>query len=387
MVVAGAGPSGLVTAALLARGGHPVLLAERAVAFPAGPMVLTGPGLVVLRELGWLEALAGLPGAARCRRLVLGSERDSVRLDDGPELVVVPRAAALGEMSRRVRESGVEILLGWAALAPVWDGRRAVGLRVRDGEGREETLAGAVVVDATGPACAIPAAVGQLLPRRGPRRVRVVSAVHGAPADEAVLAARSGYGLLLLPGGHLIAVAQCADEGPPPVGELVAACSGSLAPEYPLEPLGPALLTPRVGTLLLTQAGEGWVAIGEAAGCGAPWLPGRTSTGLAVAATAAWEIDLALRNDRQVGPGQLGATLSLTRRAVRLELLFDRALSRAATVGLLASAVATDWRRRCFTILTSATWAPVKGGVQHLVYLWWLDLATRRARRRQGRRG
>jgi hypothetical protein len=169
-------------------------------------------------------------------------------------------------------------------------------------------------------------------------------------------------------------------------GGALAACERALVATGGVELALETASVQRVGSLLLSQAGEGWVAVGEAAGCGASWLPGRTASDLAVAATAGWEVGLALSQGRPVGSGQLGATLTLSRRALRSEMLLDRALVRAVVVGMLAEAAATSWRRRRLVDLLEGAPVPLGHGFRQQWYLWWLDRSTRRALKRQRRR-
>ncbi len=381
VVVVGAGPAGLVAAASLARAGRRVVLVDRQAATPPGPLVLGGPAPEVLQALGWLEPLLSLPGVRRSARLRLESEREQLELDGDAELLVVERPAALAEMTAMAAASGVALERGVAASGLLWEGRRVTGVRLRGAGGTERQLLAGVVVDASGPSCWLTTAVGQLLPRRGSRRVRLVGRLGGVSPAQPVLAAAVGSGVLLLPGGDLVATVTCPAEGPPDVDALAGVVRSAVGRD-----LEARLAAPRVGTQPIVQAGEGWVAVGEAAGSGAPWLPSRTSAGLAIAATAAWEVSLALAEGKAVGGGQLGATLALSRQALRLERLLDRALARAASVGFLTGAAAGPWRRRTLAALLFGSWVPLRGGLGELCYLWWLDLVTRRRRRLGGGR-
>lgn len=387
VVVVGAGPSGLVAAGRLARDGHRVVLVDREGGQPAGPLLVTEGGLEVLADLGWLDAVRGLPGAVSRRRLLLESDREKVDLDGFGEMLAVDRGAALGELRRRAAAQGVEGWEAWTVAGPIWEGRRVVGVRARGVEGEERVVTARAVVDASGPASAIAGAAGQLLPRRGPTRFRLTAGLSaGVPATPR-LVARNGVGLLLLPSGHLMATVQGSFGSGDVHGEVLAACTKALASTGGVELAVETARVQRVGSLLLSQAGEGWVAVGEAAGCGASWLPGRTASNLAVAATAGWEVGLALSQRRPIGSGQLGATLAFSRRALRAEMLLDRALVRAVVVGKLGEATATPWRRRRLVELLEGAPVPMGHGFRQQWYLWWLDRTTRRALRRGRRRG
>lgn len=386
-VVVGAGPAGLVAAARLARDGHRVALIDRDEAPPVGPLLLTQAGLDVLSDLGWLEAVRGLSGVVSCRSLVLESDRETVELDGFGEMVAVERGIALAEMRRLAMAGGVEMLFGWTVAGPVWEGRKVVGVRARDEGGEERVVTAPAVIDASGPSSVIGGAVGQLLPRRGPSRLRLTAALCAGVPAEPRLIARQGVGLLLLPSGHLVATVQSPLAAGDVEGQVRAACAQALSPMEGLDAAIGTATVQRVGSLLLSQAGEGWVAVGEAAGCGASWLPGRTASSVAAAATAGWEVGLALSQRRPLGPGQLGATLALSRQAQRAEMLLDRALVRAVVVGKLGEAAATPWRRRRLGELLVGAVAPLGRGLGQQWYLWWLDRTTRRELKRERRRG
>jgi hypothetical protein len=204
--------------------------------------------------------------------------------------------------------------------------------------------------------------------------------------DEPRLAAHQGVGLLSLPSGHVVATVQGSLAAGDVQPQVLATSAEAHSPMRGVELVADTVAVQRVGALLLSQAGEGWVAVGVAAGCGASWLPGRTSSSMTAAATAGWETGLALTHRRPLGPGQLGATVALIRQALRAEMLLDRALVRAVVVGLLGEAASTPWRRRRLGELLVGAAAPLGRGVGQLWYLWWLDWTTRRALKRQRRR-
>jgi len=203
-VVVGAGPAGLVAAGRLARDGHRVVLIDRDEAPPVGPLLLTEAGLDVLSDLGWLEAVRGLPGLVSCRSLVLESDRETVELDGFGEMVAVERGIALAEMRRLAMAGGVEMLGAWTVAGPVWEGEgwsgSALGRRGRGG-GRHGSgghrRQWAVLV--------IGGAVGQLLPRRGPSRLRLTARLHAGVRRAATHRPTGGRPAAVAersPGGH-----------------------------------------------------------------------------------------------------------------------------------------------------------------------------------------
>jgi len=408
VLVVGAGPSGLVVAALLARAGRRVTVIDQHREAGPGALVLTAPGLDVLRELGWLDALLAVGGAVTSRRLVLAGARGRIELDDEVEIVVVPRPAAVEVLVEQTLRMGAVLVEDHAAAVPVLDGHRVVGVRARNPGGEELTFGGETVVDATGATAFLATSFGQIMPRKGPRRVRLQArlcpAASGAGSKEAeapgvadigdqgdgvvgldapILGlARRGW-LQLLPGwpAFLRAVLRECD-----IDDVDAILGEIDIPPAVRRVHGPVdrWIVP---TMPRTAAGHGWVAVGRAAGSGCPGLPGAGSAGLAVAASAAWEIDLALSQGRVVAPSQLGATLNLSRQSLYLESLLDRALGRAAAAGLLGEATATPRRRRILSSMLLGRWVARHGRLARVIYLWWLDHRSRRAVRRAPEHG
>lgn len=161
LLVVGGGPAGSALAALAARSGARVLLLERD-RFPREKVCgefLSVEGCAVLGRLGVLDAIRAA-GATPIDRFAVSSP--SGRRVDGelPDLPGIGRTA-LG-ISRAVLDrtlfdlaarSGAETRDGVEAVAPIVEGGRVTGLRVRrvgGPPGSEETLAAPVVVAADG---------------------------------------------------------------------------------------------------------------------------------------------------------------------------------------------------------------------------------------------
>ncbi len=392
VLVVGAGPAGLVTAGFLGRSGHRVTVLEDHSRPVDGPLQLTPPATEVMAELGVLGPLEELPGSRRDDRLVLRGPDEQVELERCCGMLNLPRRSGLEVLRRRAVDLGVVLIPGYSAVVPLWEERRVSGVRARDAAGRGHDLAAAVVVDASGAASFLPAALGRLMPRRGSRRERVTAVVAGfRPPAPTLLLAEGGW-VTLLPDGMVTAVLRhgedaCADErlrgilaraGMAGADERLRGILARAGMAGAEDPLDCVQLSDDVGTAPMATAGDGWVAVGEAAGRGAPGLPGATTAGLVVAASAAWEIDLALKRGRPFSAGQVGATLTLARQAAHLEVLLDRALNRAARVGLLGAAAASPRRRAYLADMLAGSWARSSGRLGRVLYLWWLDWRTRR---------
>ncbi len=383
----GAGLTGTIAAGFLARAGHRVILLDRTREVSPGRLLLDRRSWSLLAELGWQGALQRSDTCRRATGLELVGRLDAVTLQEGPEIVLLDRGCAVAELRRAAVDQGVSWLVGYAAAVPLWDQRRIIGVRARDGAGRERTFEARIVVDATGPLSFMAAALGQLAPRRGPRRSRLAATATsiGARGDQLVVVLSQGHWL------------QRCDSGEGGVGGVVVMNAESDAahvveglPPFVAEALGGPLhglrtLTEGVGQHLLAQAGEGWVAVGTAAGCGGPGLPGRAATGVVGASLAAWEADLVLSAGRSPAAGQFGATVSHARRAIALGSLLERALARAAENGLLGWAAATGFRRRQLAAMLAGDWGPDVGRLGRSWYLWRLDRVSRLAARSAGR--
>lgn len=386
VLVIGAGPCGLAAATLLATSGHSVILIDRKKQPRPGVLILTPRDGDVVNELGWAQELSSLATAQvfAGHRLVVESPHERLVLGDGWQVLAVSRQEALGKMAEMAEQRGVTLLPEHSAVVPVLEGQRLVGMRARDAAGRDVRLSATVVVDASGAASFLASAFGLLLPRKGPKRYRLLVPTGGeAPAEHVLALACRGW-LQLVPaaGGWLAAIVREREafDLDTLLGPLksLAPYRGSVGSANP----GISASAPRVA------AGDGWVAVGDAAGSGCPGPPGATSTGLALAASAAWEIDLALQHGPVFGPGQLGATLTLRRQVLYSGSLLDRALPRAADTGMLGLAVSTPRRRRVLTSLLQGRWVDPRGRIGRILYLWWLDHRSRKeVKRRSSRRG
>jgi flavin-dependent dehydrogenase len=77
------------------------------------------------------------------------------------------------------RVAGAEVLEGWHATTPKWDGRRLTGLVVRDPEGTEHLLRTRVFLDASGQSSFLASRMGWRFPYQRHRKVAAVSHFRG----------------------------------------------------------------------------------------------------------------------------------------------------------------------------------------------------------------
>jgi len=159
VVVIGGGPSGATLAALVAERGHAVTLYER----ETFPRYHVGESLIpetfwVLERLGILPALRGGPFVEK-HSVQFVSEEGKVsepfyfadyKEHESSRTWQVTR----GEFDRllldNARAKGVSVHEGTRVLEVLFEGERAVGVRVADAAGGERTVRARVVVDAAG---------------------------------------------------------------------------------------------------------------------------------------------------------------------------------------------------------------------------------------------
>lgn len=381
-MVVGCGPTGAVVAALLARAGHRVTAIDRDHGPNEGILIVTPPAREVLDELGWGPLLDATGTAVEADVLAVSGAHDRVELP--VRWLAVPRPAAVAELASAAVRQGVTLISGYEAVAPIWEERRVVGVRARDRDGVDHELLARIVVDASGREALLPHLLGHVLPRQGPRRVRALA--RGGPVEKSVtqLAVVDRQWLLAAPleGGPVSAVLRRTSvPGREDLSGLESDLQRLVGDRWKEPVLDRSLGV--VGLHLRSHAGEGWVAVGEAGGCGGPGLPSVTSTGIARAASAAWEIDLGLRSGRQLGSGELGATVALGRQTVFFDSYLERVLARVAAVGELGRAVARTDAADHLAALLGGEWAARRGRLRRLLLLWRIDRRARRELRRR----
>lgn len=366
VLVVGGGPAGLTAAALLAGCGLRVSVLERESAPEGGVVVLTRPAVEILRAAGAETTRLESP-TARYGRLELRAAKESVGLHlGGRSILATSRTGLLDELRDAASGRGARVLRGFRATRPEWEERRITGVRARDVDGKERVFGARAVVDASGAAMFIAAALGQVQPRSGPRQEVVSGWEDGAPNPAEVLE--------LWPGGSWLSVGSGA---PSPVIILERSDVGDGVGRAAARKISLTGIRriPGAGGLTRAQAGEGWVAVGSAAGRAAPAIPGATGVGLETAAAAAWEIPLSLEKGRHLGASQVGATVTLARQAVHLESFLVRGLEQASEGGWLKRAAGTPFRRRHLTASLLGEWSPRRGRLAQAFYLWWLARA------------
>ena len=169
VVVVGGGPSGSTCSTLVAQQGHRVQLFER----EYFPRFHIGESLIpetyhVIERLGMLDKMKG---SHFVKKYSVQFVNDRGRLsepfyfwDNKPhecsQTWQVRRSEFDHALLNNAREHGVEVHEGHRVLEVLFDGPRAVGVRVQDDDGNERTVHADVVVDASGQSTVITSRLG-----------------------------------------------------------------------------------------------------------------------------------------------------------------------------------------------------------------------------------
>lgn len=214
-VVVGAGPAGCAAATVLARAGRSVLLVDRDAAprFKVGESLLPW-NLPIFEELGVAEKVAAAGFMPKHGAVFWNEETGGVRhvvfrnaFDDRhPSAYHVKRAAFDALLQEHAAASGASLVRGRRAEEVVFEGSRAVGVRLVDeATGAAETARARAVVDATGQVALLATKLG--LRRADPKLRRAALYAHfdgvrrgdGARAGDILLPFGSGVWYWAIP--------------------------------------------------------------------------------------------------------------------------------------------------------------------------------------------
>jgi geranylgeranyl reductase family protein len=323
VVVAGGGPAGSVTAALLAQRGHRVALVDRA-RFPrekpCAEYVSPG-GLAILQRLGVLERLEA-QSLRRLRGMWVHAPSGAswlVQYSHGVErawAAAVRRTDLDAVLLDVARASGVTVHEAHTALGLPRQGAAVTGLVVRDPHGTVTELNARLVVGADGVHSTVVRELGVRRPVAWPRRLGLVAHFRGVGWHEDVGQMHVGssayvglaplgdgsvsVGLVRrLPKGHLGPPAQALDQALRQFPSVAARLQqGKL--EGSVLGVGP------IGHVVTQVAGPGWLLVGDAAGFFDPFTGEGIYRALRGAELAAEAADQALRSDGAVADIGLG---------------------------------------------------------------------------------
>jgi flavin-dependent dehydrogenase len=390
VVILGGGPAGSTAGALLAGAGIETVIVEgeHFPRFHVGESLLPH-NLPLFDRLGIHETVRSLPHTRRKEGASFvtadGSAHIAFWFDEAlppalPHAYQVRRDEFDQALLTHARAEGAEVLEGWRASAPNWDGRRFVGLAVRDPDGREYTLRCRVFLDASGQSSFLASRMGWRFPYQRHRKVAAVSHFRGAwlpPGRESgniTIALTDGGWFWLIPFaddtvsvGAVLDVEKWRAHGGGPENLFGAAVEAT--PEVARRLAGAQSLIPfnavqNFSYRVMHIGGDGFCMIGDAAGFLDPIFSTGVFIGTTCGASAAQDVIEAFARRNRVEGSDFGPTIALTRSLQRLFFSFIRSYydphflafffnpsdalqMRAAVISMLAADVAGPgrWRR------------------------------------------
>jgi flavin-dependent dehydrogenase len=237
--------------------------------------------------------------------------------------------------------AGAELWEGWQALAPIWEGNRVVGLRAASPSGEPRELRCRVFLDASGQQAFLASRMGWRFPYPRHRKVAAVSHFRGAwlpPGRESgniTIALTDGGWFWLIPFrddtvsvGAVLDVAKwrARDGGAEDLFRFALRATPEVARR--LEAATPVLPFNAIQNFsyrVMHVAGDGYCAIGDAAGFLDPIFSTGVFLATTTAAAAARDVREAFARRSRVESHDFGPTIALTRSLQRLFFGFIRA--------------------------------------------------------------
>ncbi len=325
VAVVGGGPAGAVTAALLARAGHHVVLVERTPAWRWRACgVFTSPATrIALRRIGLADARLNAVARPIPAMRVETPGGTRVRLSYGARDDDASRAFGLdrGELDDRLLEiasaGGADVRRG-VTITSVQRGTDRTRLILADGG---EAVAARVVVGADGLRSVVARSLAVVRPsplgRRFAMTFHVADRWGTAPHDARMVVIDDGYvGLAPVPGARVNVGIVLGPRWAPALrrdGARAVARSilGSIAPDDARsladEPLDEVTGVAPLGHDIRRRSGPGWLLVGDAAGFLDPFTGEGLHRAIRSAELAAEVLDGALRRGERAGATALDA--------------------------------------------------------------------------------
>ncbi|MGD1147420.1 MAG: NAD(P)/FAD-dependent oxidoreductase [Thermoanaerobaculaceae bacterium] len=351
VLILGGGPAGSTAGALLATAGlnTVILEGERFPRFHVGESLLPHT-LPLLDRLGVHEAVRALPHTRRKEGASFvtheGSRHVVYWFGDAfppaiPHAYQVRRDEFDAALLANARAKGAEVLEGWHAAAPRWEGKRLVGLVVREPGGAERVIRCRAFLDASGQSSFLASRMGWRFPYPMHRKVAAVSHFGNVwlpPEREAgniTIALTDGGWFWMIPFaddtvsvGAVLDVQKWRGSGGTPETFFNAAVQAT--PEVArrlghAERLLPFSAVQNFSYRVMQIGGDGYCLIGDAAGFLDPIFSTGVFIATTTAASAAQDIIESMMRHGRVDAADLGPTISLTRSLHRLFFSFIRA--------------------------------------------------------------
>jgi len=351
VLILGGGPAGSTAAILLAARGIATRIVESEPfpRFHVGESLLPA-SLAMLDRLGVHERVRALPQTQRKEGASFvtadGGRRVVYWFDEAmapavPHAYQVRRDAFDAVLLERARALGAEVLHGWRATAPIWDGERLAGLTLRDADGAERPVRARAVIDASGQAAFLANRMGWRFPY--PHHRKVAAFAHysgvwrpaGREAGNITIALTDGGWFWLIPfadgttsvGSVLdVTVTRKIGGGAEAILEHAVATTPEVARRLSgARRVSPVSAIQNFSYRVKNRAGDGYCMVGDAAG----FLDPIFSTGVFLATTtaesAAQDVVEAFDRHGRVDGNDFAPTVALTRSLHRLFFAFIRA--------------------------------------------------------------
>ncbi|HVN76484.1 MAG TPA: NAD(P)/FAD-dependent oxidoreductase [Thermoanaerobaculaceae bacterium] len=350
VLILGGGPAGSTAGALLAAAGLETVIVEgeRFPRFHVGESLLPHT-LPLLDELGVHDTVRSLPHTRRKEGASFvnhdGSKHIVYWFDEAlppaiPHAYQVRRDEFDAALLASARAKGAELLEGWHAVAPRWDGKRLVGLTVRDPAGTERVIRSKAFIDASGQLSFLAGRMGWRFPYPMHRKVAAVSHFRnvwlpdGREAGNITIALADGGWFWLIPFaddtvsvGAVLDVEKWRASGTTPESLFTGAVAGT--PEVARRMAGSGRLLPfaaiqNFSYRVMQIGGDGYCLVGDAAGFLDPVFSTGVFIATTTAASAARDVMEALARHGRVDGNDLGPTIALTRSLHRMFFSFIR---------------------------------------------------------------
>ncbi|MCX7896109.1 MAG: FAD-dependent oxidoreductase [Thermoanaerobaculum sp.] len=382
VLVLGAGSAGAAAALILARKGFSVTVVDQDPKLPGVPgVLLPSPAWAWLQSLGiWVEEGSDL-SSHPCGGLSLagpeGTPRSFWPTADSRSGCPTARLARREDLRRRLlaelEQTGVQLLRGWEAITPVWQGKRLVGVRLRTPMGEETVYHCRVFLDASGQRAFLATRMGWRFPYPKHRKRAEASLFRGTlpedpgtPPHLALVCFPLGWFWFLPLGPDCFTAGVVVEEDAPaaPVGSpgalffwALEQCPEASRLAADAEPLLPFLSLSGFSYRVTKLAGEGFGLVGDAAGFFDPFPFAGISVALETGALAAEDVAEALARRGRVEAHDLAPTVATTRH-------FQRTLS-----GLARALYHQDFL--ALLLANSPRWGASETMSQFFTRRWW----------------